>query len=49
VVLSGLATAGDKARALEAGADGCLDKDDVRRGSLATALHELLEARGGAS
>ncbi len=42
VVLSGLATEGDKARALAAGADACLDKDDVRKGALAAALRSLL-------
>ncbi len=45
VVLSGLATEHDKARALEAGADACLDKDDVRKGALASALRGLLADR----
>ena len=45
VVLSGLATEGDKARALAAGADACLDKDDVRKGALAAALRGLLARR----
>jgi len=45
VVLSGLATDRDKARALEAGADACLDKDDVRKGALAEALSGLVSRR----
>jgi len=42
VVLSGLATPRDQARALEAGANLYFDKDDVRRGALAGALRDLI-------
>ncbi|MEE9297759.1 MAG: response regulator [Acidimicrobiia bacterium] len=42
VVLSGVATAEDQARALEAGADAYLDKDDVRKGALAALIRELV-------
>jgi chemotaxis protein histidine kinase CheA len=42
VVLSGLATLRDQARGLEAGADLYFDKDDVRQGALAEALHDLI-------
>jgi CheY-like chemotaxis protein len=45
VVMSGLATPQDQARVLAAGADVYFDKDDVRRGALAAAVHELLTAR----
>lgn len=45
VVLSGLATPQDQARALAAGADAYFDKDDVRRGALTRALGELMELR----
>lgn len=44
VMLSGVATADDKARALEAGANAYLDKDDVRKGALAALIHQLVEA-----
>jgi CheY-like chemotaxis protein len=44
VVLSGLATPRDQARVLEAGADLYFDKDDVRKGALAEALHDLIES-----
>ncbi len=43
VVLSGVATAEDQARALEAGANAYLDKDDVRKGALAALIRELVE------
>lgn len=43
VVLSGVATAEDQVRALEAGADAYLDKDDVRKGALAALIRELVE------
>lgn len=42
VLLSGVATAADRARAIEAGANACLDKDDVRQGALADALRGLI-------
>jgi two-component system chemotaxis sensor kinase CheA len=42
LVLSGLATGEDQRRALEAGADAYLDKDDVREGALAAQIRELL-------
>jgi chemotaxis protein histidine kinase CheA len=42
VLLSGVATAEDAARALGAGADTYLDKDDARTGALASVLHELI-------
>ena len=45
VVLSGQATARDQTRVLAAGADLYFDKDDVRRGALAAALRELIDAR----
>ncbi|MCB2223192.1 MAG: response regulator [Actinobacteria bacterium] len=44
VVLSGLATPRDQALALQAGADLYFDKDDVRKGALAEALHRLVKA-----
>ena len=43
VVLSGSATAEDQEKALAAGADAYLDKDDVREGALAALIQELLE------
>jgi CheY-like chemotaxis protein len=42
VVLSGLATPRDQARALDAGADLYFDKDDVRKGALVEALTDLI-------
>jgi chemosensory pili system protein ChpA (sensor histidine kinase/response regulator) len=42
VVLSGLATPHDQARALTAGADLYFDKGDVRRGALADALRRMI-------
>jgi len=44
VMLSGAATVEDQSRALEAGADACLDKDDVRKGALAAVIHDLIAA-----
>ena len=43
VVLSGAATAEDQEKALAAGANAYLDKDDVREGGLAGLLRELIE------
>ncbi len=43
VVLSGAATAEDQEKALAAGANAYLDKDDVREGRLAGLLRELIE------
>ena len=43
VVLSGAATVEDQEKALAAGANAYLDKDDVREGALATLLRELIE------
>jgi CheY-like chemotaxis protein len=45
VVLSGLATAEDQSKVIEAGADAYFDKDDVRKGALAAALSELVTDR----
>jgi chemotaxis protein histidine kinase CheA len=45
VVMSGQATDRDRARALAAGADAYFDKNDVRRGALATALRNLVSGR----
>lgn len=42
VMLSGAATAEDQSRALEAGANAYLDKDDVRKGALAALIHDLI-------
>jgi two-component system, chemotaxis family, sensor kinase CheA len=42
VLLSGVATPEDAARAIAAGADTYLEKDDARTGALASALHELI-------
>ncbi len=44
VMLSGAATAEDQSRALRAGADAYLDKDDVRKGALAAVIHDLIAA-----
>jgi CheY-like chemotaxis protein len=44
VMLSGAATSEDQRRALAAGADAYLDKDDLRQGALANAITELIEA-----
>ena len=44
VMLSGAATAEDQSRALKAGADAYLDKDDVRKGALAAVIHDLIQA-----
>ncbi len=44
VMLSGAATSEDQRRALAAGADVYLDKDDLRQGALAAAITELIEA-----
>jgi CheY-like chemotaxis protein len=43
VVLSGAATAEDQEKALAAGANAYLDKDDIREGGLAGLLRELIE------
>jgi two-component system OmpR family response regulator len=43
VMLSGMATRRDQERALLAGADMYLEKDDMRRGALAETLRDLLE------
>ena len=43
VMLSGAATAEDQSRALKAGANAYLDKDDVRKGALAELIHDLIE------
>jgi chemotaxis protein histidine kinase CheA len=43
VILSGAATAADRAKALESGADAYLDKDDVRKGALAALIRDLIE------
>ena len=43
VVLSGAATGEDQEKALAAGADAYLDKDDVREGALAALLQELIK------
>lgn len=42
VMLSGVATVQDQGRALDAGADAYLDKDDVRKGALAEVIAELV-------
>lgn len=47
VMMSGLATERDRERALAAGADDFFDKDDLRRGALADALHRLVAIHGG--
>jgi len=44
VMLSGVATEADAARALEAGADSYLNKDDVRKGALAAEISRLIES-----
>lgn len=44
VMLSGAATAEDQSRALEAGANAYLDKDDVRKGALAALIDDLIRA-----
>jgi len=43
VILSGAATAADRSKALEAGADAYLDKDDVRQGALAALIRDLID------
>jgi len=43
VMLSGSATAEDQEKALAAGANAYLDKDDIREGALAALIQELLE------
>lgn len=43
VMLSGAATAEDQSRALAAGANAYLDKDDVRKGALAAVIHDLIQ------
>lgn len=43
VILSGAATAADRTKALESGADAYLDKDDVRKGALAALIRDLIE------
>ena len=47
VMMSGLASEDDRERALAAGADDYFDKNDLRRGALAEALHRLVTAHGG--
>ena len=42
VMLSGAATAEDQTRALAAGANAYLDKDDVRKGALAAVIEDLI-------
>jgi two-component system chemotaxis sensor kinase CheA len=42
IMLSGAATAEDQSRALKAGANAYLDKDDVRKGALAAVIHDLI-------
>lgn len=44
VMLSGAATAEDQSRALAAGADAYLDKDDLRQGALAAEITKLIAA-----
>ena len=44
VMLSGAATSDDQSRALAAGANAYLDKDDVRKGALAAVITELIAA-----
>lgn len=44
VMLSGAATSEDQRRALAAGADAYLDKDDLRQGALAAAIADLIAA-----
>lgn len=43
VILSGAATAADRSKALEAGANAYLDKDDVRKGALSALIRDLIE------
>ena len=45
VVMSGQATERDRTRAVAAGADAYFDKNDVRRGALATALRNLVAGK----
>jgi chemotaxis protein histidine kinase CheA len=47
VMMSGLATEADRERALAAGADDYFDKNDLRRGALAEALHRLVAVHTG--
>ena len=47
VMMSGQATDQDRERALAAGADDYFDKNDLRRGALAEALHRLVTAHSG--
>jgi len=47
VVMSGQATERDRARAIASGADAYFDKNDVRRGALATALRSLVAGKRG--
>ncbi len=47
VMMSGLATEHDRDRALSAGADDYFDKNDLRRGALAEALHRLVALHSG--
>lgn len=44
VMLSGAATVEDQKRAFAAGANAYFDKDDVRQGALAAAIHDLIVA-----
>jgi CheY-like chemotaxis protein len=44
VMLSGAATAQDRNKAFDAGANAFLDKDDVRQGALAALIEELIAA-----
>jgi two-component system chemotaxis sensor kinase CheA len=44
VMLSGAATAEDRGKAFDAGANAFLDKDDVRQGALAALIEELVAA-----
>jgi len=47
VMMSGLASEDDRERALAAGADDYFDKNDLRRGALAEALHRLVATHSG--
>ncbi len=47
IMLSGVATEADQARAQDAGVDTYFDKADFREGALAASLRSLVEARSG--